>query len=250
MGVDCVNFQRLVELSARPDYAPGRGLMLGRQGFRVRARLERFYRRWLSMYERGVSIEDLVADDGYSEKLFKKIGIGDVESMDFSEYEGAQHLQDLNQSVSQELHDKFDFIFDGGTIEHVFDIPAALRNVFHMLKDGGVFASTNGLNGWLFHGMYQFNPEMVYAFWKNMAGCEVLRCLAVSENPRIRPIALPDMSASGRRLRVPDFPEGRVYLYYEVRKTPGAKLSGSALQSDYQAQWARSDAASKSAEAS
>lgn len=242
MGVDCASFQRLVELAARPDWVAGRGLMLGRQVFRVQRGRQRLYRRWLSMYAGGGDVEALRNEDQFSENFFRGVGLGEMEAMDFSDYEGATHVHDLNQPVPEEMHGQFDFIFDGGTIEHVFDAPQALRNVFHMLKDGGVFASANGLNGWLFHGMYQFNPEMVYAFWKQMAGCEVLRCLAMPEDPFLRPIPLPDVSAGGRRLRVPNFPGGRVYLYYEVRKTPGAALEGRALQSDYQARWDRSQA--------
>jgi SAM-dependent methyltransferase len=189
-----------------------------------------------------LTVEDLLSEDGYSETFFSKIGLGAMESMDYSDYESATITHDLNEPVPEELHNQFDFIFDGGTIEHVFNVPVAVENVFNMLKTGGVFASANGLNGWRFHGIYQFNPEFVWSFWKRTCDCEVLTCSAVSENPRIAPIDLPDVSETGRRLRIADFPDGRVYLYYEVRKAEGSSVRRTALQSDYQARWSRAAA--------
>ena len=239
MGIDCVTFQRLVELAGREDVFVKRGLMLGRQVLRYQRRYRAQYKMTIDASPFDLDIADF-KEEGYAEPFFEKIGFGKVEAMDFSDFEGAQHVHDLNHPVPDDLRGKFDFILDGGTIEHVFNTPAALTNVFDMLKPGGVFASANGMNGWMFHGLYQFNPELVYSFWERSAGCEVLRCCAMSTNPRNKPIDLPDAAPLGRRLRrSKTFPEGRVYLYYEVRKPEGAKLTGPALQSDYQARWDR-----------
>ena len=238
MGVDCALFERLLELGARADFAPGRGLMLGRQGFHFQGRYRRRYRLALARAGVAAEAEALAGPDGFAEPFFRAAGLGEMEAMDASAYEGAAHVHDLNEPVPAHLHEAFDFIFDGGTIEHVFDAPQALSNVFAMLKPGGVFASANGMNGWPFHGLYQFNPEFAWSYWKRAAGCEVLRVLAVPANPAEPPIPLPDAAETGRRLRLSrPFPEGRVYLYYEVRKGAGARPARAAWQSDYQARW-------------
>lgn len=243
MGVDCALFERLVELASRPDMGPGRGLMLGRQGFHHQPRWRRRYR--LALARAGIEGDAaaMAGTDGFAEPIFARVGLGEMEAMDVSPYEGAGHVHDLNEPVGEHLHGAFDFIFDGGTIEHVFNVPMALENVFRMLKPGGVFASANGMNGWLFHGLYQFNPEFVWSYWKRACGCEVMRCAAVPATPSEAPIELPDVAESGRRLRLSrPFPSGRVYLYYEMRKTAGAKLARAAWQSDYQARWRESAA--------
>lgn len=241
MGVDLVQFVRLCDLARRIGPRE-HSLMLGRQKLRYRQKGERFFRRALANAgHRGMGIEGVQQEDGYSEKFFEVIGFGRATSLDFSAYEGAEHVYDLNQPVPAEMHEKFDLIFDGGTLEHVFNTPIALQNCFHMLKPGGVFASANGMNGWWGHGLYQFGPDLVWSFWKRGAGCEVLNCMALPIFPKFPPLDLPDPADKGKRLRRlgEKLPSSRVYLYYEIQKTEASKLSGIALQSDYEALWSR-----------
>lgn len=215
--------------------------MLGRQGFRVQGQFRRRYVRALKAAGIDAELDALLQEDGYSETLLRTLGLGEVEAMDFSDFEGAGILQDLNRPVPAELEGQFGFIFDGGTIEHVFDVPQALRNVFTMLAPGGLFVSANGMTGWPGHGIYQFSPEIVWTFWGRTCGCRVHRCLGVHKLPNRMPapMAFPDPAETGKRLRLKGrIPEGRIYLYYEVERTPGAQLGDVALQSDYETKWA------------
>lgn len=239
MGIDFVMFDWLADLSAR--WKPqGRSLMLGRQAYKVEEGLERRYR--FAMRALGLEGEaaDFLQPDGASETVFEKLGFPGMESLDFSAYEGATVVHDLNMPVPDSLHGQFDFIFDGGTIEHVFDVPAALRNVFHMLKPGGRFVSFNGMNGWPAHGIYQFNPELVWTFWARTAGCKVHRCCGVKkrQGKAVPHLHFPDPAEKGNRLKLKGkLPEGRVYLAYEVEKLPSSALGQIALQSDYETLW-------------
>ena len=179
-------------------------------------------------------------DDGYSETLMAQLGFGDMEAMDFSDYEGASIIHDLNNPVPKSLHKKFDLIFDGGTIEHVFNVPMALENVFRMLRPGGRFISANGFNGWPAHGIYQFNPELVWTYWVRNCGCTVHACKGIQKKPRGGNYHLDfrDPAETGKRLRLKGrVPAGRMYLYYEVERTPEAKLRNVVLQSDYETKW-------------
>lgn len=239
MGVDCTLFQQLVDLSTR--FRPsGRSLMLGRQAFKIEPPFAKSYEKAL----RRAGIEEkrfhFLQEDGYAETLFRNLGLGEMETMDYAPYEGPVIQQDLNEPVPAKLHGKFDFIFDGGTIEHVFNVPQALENVFKMLKPGGRFVSANGMNGWVGHGMYQFSPELVWTFWKRKCQCVVHICAGIHKIPgTAKPLNFPDAAETGRRLRLKGMiPEGRVYLYYEIEKTSEKIRAGSALQSDYQVKWA------------
>ena len=58
--------------------------------------------------------------------------------MDNSDFEDADFIHDLNSvPAPKPLRDRFDVIFNYGTIEHVFHVPNALQNIHDMLKVGG-----------------------------------------------------------------------------------------------------------------
>lgn len=243
MGVDAPMFLRLADLSRRID-PPRRALMLGRQKFADGPKLRRLYNDALTAAGHEARFEDLSSPDGYAERALAALGFGEVESLDYSDFEGAAHTHDLNLPVPAKLKSKFDLIIDAGTLEHVFNLPQALANVFDMLRSGGVFVACNPFNGWPAHGLYQFGPELVWTFWRRAAGCEVMNCMMLPKRPRLPSLDLPDQAEKGHRLRLKGrVPEGRVYLYYEVRKTRGAKLGGSTLSGDYTTIWSRADAA-------
>ncbi len=239
MGIDCVLFERLVELSTR--FQPkGRTLMLGRQSFGIQTQYRKEYERALKVHGIDGKRFDFLQQDGYSEALMSKLGFGEMETLDFSDYEGATIIHDLNKLPPKKLEKKFDLIFDGGTIEHVFNVPNALEAVLRMLKPGGRFVSANGLNGWYGHGMYQFNPELVWTFWKRACNCKVIDCRAIPVEPNLEfgHVTFEDPALTGHRLRLKNkIGPGRTYLYYEVEKTKESHLPDFALQSDYEATW-------------
>ncbi|CUJ21996.1 hypothetical protein [Cognatishimia activa] len=239
MGVDFELFERLVELSTR--FRPnGRTLMLGRHTFKVPEKITHKFVRTLRRKEVDLNVEEIQQEDGYCETLMRKLGFGEMEAMDFSDYEGASILHDLNRPVPKALHGQFSFIFDGGTIEHVFNVPQALENAFLLLKPGGRFVSANGFNGWPAHGIYQFNPELVWTYWKRNCGCIVHDCRGIQKKPRggNYHLPFPDPAETGRRLRLKGkVPEGRMYLYYEIERTAESVLKDLVLQSDYETKW-------------
>ena len=58
--------------------------------------------------------------------------------------------------------EQFDLVFDGGTLEHVFNFPTALKNCMEMVKPQGRFVSVTLPNNWCGHGFYQFSPELFF----------------------------------------------------------------------------------------
>ena len=94
--------------------------------------------------------------------FFNYLGFESVLSADFSDFEDADFVFDLNLPVSEDLHGKFDMIFDGGTVEHCFNIPQVFQNIFSMLKIGGRIIHGAASSNWLDHGFYMFSPTL---FW-------------------------------------------------------------------------------------
>jgi SAM-dependent methyltransferase len=93
--------------------------------------------------------------------IFLQLGFHGEESIDANDYEGCDHIFDLNQKdLPKALINRFDVLYNGGTLEHVFDIATALQNCFKMLKVGGTIIHAGPTNGWIDHGFYQFSPTL------------------------------------------------------------------------------------------
>jgi hypothetical protein len=96
--------------------------------------------------------------------FFEMLGFSNVDELDFNNYEGANLIYDLNEVIKVEK--KYDLVFDGGTIEHVFDVKNSMTNIVNFLKIGGNVMHSFPLNGWINHGYYNFSPCMFYEFYK------------------------------------------------------------------------------------
>jgi SAM-dependent methyltransferase len=98
----------------------------------------------------------------FAEPVFMALGAKKVLSMDASDFEGADIVHDLNTPIDDSLKQSFDVVYDDGTLEHVFNVPVALKNCMEMLKPGGTFICQTAANNWFGHGFYQFSPELFY----------------------------------------------------------------------------------------
>lgn len=100
-------------------------------------------------------------NDEFSENLFRILFNADkIDSLDYSNYENATILSDLNEPVSSSYEELYDIVLDGGTLEHIFNFPIALKNAMCMCKKGGVLVLMTPTTGYNGHGFYQFSPEL------------------------------------------------------------------------------------------
>jgi len=106
----------------------------------------------------------------YAEPFFKALGEGIVDSLDYSDYEGASIIHDLSIPVPDDLKNRFTFVFDGGLLEHVYNFPIALRNAMDMVSIGGHLVLCTPGNNWFGHGFYQFSPELFYSVLREENG--------------------------------------------------------------------------------
>jgi hypothetical protein len=56
-------------------------------------------------------------------------------------------------------------VFDGGTSEHVFNIPKVLENYHKMLKVGGRIIHASPTSNYVDHGFYMFSPTLFYDYY-------------------------------------------------------------------------------------
>lgn len=114
----------------------------------------------------------------FCEDMFKSFGFTTVDSMDYSPYENATIIHNLNLPYRE--NNKYDFIYDGGTIEHVFNIPQVLENVINLLEIDGIFCSVTVNNNLSGHGFYQFSPELFLSSFKPKYGMEII-CIYLAQ---------------------------------------------------------------------
>ena len=119
----------------------------------------------------------------YSDGFLRALGAEHLDALDVSTYEGASIVLDLNRPAPESLNARFTAIVDGGTLEHVFDVPQAFRNVAALLRVGGHFVSVNGTNNFMGHGFYQFSPELFFRVLSPQNGFE-LETLVLAETHR------------------------------------------------------------------
>jgi len=98
-------------------------------------------------------------------EFFRSIGFSSVSAMEFGTSEGAEYVWDLNHKVPGDWHEIADFIYDGGTIEHIFHVPNCMDSVARMLKIGGRVFHEAIASGGVDHGLYSIQPTLFYDFY-------------------------------------------------------------------------------------
>src|SRR6476646_5772715 len=124
-------------------------------------------------------LKEVLFKDEYSEPLFEILGASKVDSIDFSDYEKASVIHDMNQPVPETLKDKYTAIVDGGTIENIFNFPVAIKNCMEMLRTGGHYIAITPVNNLMGHGFYQFSPELYYAVFAADNGFAIKKIVIV-----------------------------------------------------------------------
>ena len=125
-----------------------------------------------------------LAESKYIDDLLKKVfGSEIVDSFDFTDYEGCTILHDFNYPISEMFANKYDVVFDGGPLEHIFNFPTAVANSLYMVKEGGYFISISPTNNFCGHGFYQFSPELWYRVLNKNNGFEIKKMILYVDRP-------------------------------------------------------------------
>lgn len=151
-------------------------LMIGRQGIHLYGKhiLDNISRKY------NINCPDYVFTT-WSEPLFNFLGHSRVDSLDYSAFEGANIIHNMNKPITNEtllnnepILNKYNYILDCGTTEHIFNCPQVCENIINLLDIGGIYLSVipnNNLSG---HGIYQFSPEFFMTAYSEKYGMKVM----------------------------------------------------------------------------
>jgi len=174
------------------------------------------------------------SETGYCEKLLVgELGASVVDSIDFSDYEGATILHDMNKPLPKRYHGRYDTVIDGGSLEHIYHITQALENCALLCRQGGQILHFSPGNNFCNHGYYQFSPDLFHQLYCKENGYRETEVFLseVSWPGRVYRIAPPqekrrELNSRGRILlmvRTTVFRRKKVRIYFQ--------------QADYQARW-------------
>lgn len=155
----------LLEAARRPF--SGTIVTLGRQHVYATADEVRVMAKRLGVLLASTEIElhrePHLASKGYisDTSLLKMLGFETIFRVDYSDYESPEATFDLNDTLTpDELQGRFDVVLDSGTIEHVFDIAAALRHCCRMVKPGGRVIHLTPSSNCVEHGFHSVSPTL------------------------------------------------------------------------------------------
>ncbi len=175
--------------------------------------------------------------DGYAEPLFQALGARTVESIDASGYEGSTYVHDLNEPLPPDLSGRFTVVFDGGSLEHIFNFPQAIKNCMSAVAIGGHFVSITVCNNLVGHGFYQFSPEVLFRVLSPVNGFEMQLVMVRALHRGSKWRAVLDPEAVGRRVEMTNSWPTQIYVVAR-RVSLDPILATWPQQSDYTLEWA------------
>ena len=120
------------------------------------------------------NLAEIVDYGEFCEKLLlTHFGSVKVDSYDYSDYQGATFTYDLNMPPPSNLTGPeylYDTIIDSGSLEHIFNIPQAFKNISNMCKIGGTIIHALPANNFCGHGFWQMSPELFFSLYSEANG--------------------------------------------------------------------------------
>jgi hypothetical protein len=221
----------------------GRMVMLGRQNFLLRpAETRSLFRSYGMIPDPRLLVSTPPGSNPpFAEPFFESLGATACEAMDVSSYEGAAIVHDMNDPLPSPLHEQFDLVFDGGTLEHVFQFPQAIHNAMQLVKPGGWFAGFTPGNNWFGHGFYQFSPEVYYRALSRSNGFSKCAVFTVPEGLGLQWYLIKDSALLRNRTNLIN--SLRTPLLVLAQKAAPTPVKLRLQQSDYLPFWAGSEPA-------
>ena len=184
-----------------------------------------------------------ICDDteGYSEAFFNFLGATRAHSFDYSDYENATHTHDMNEPIPHKFKEAYTVVFDGGSLEHVFNFPVAIKNCMEMVKLGGHYLAITPANNFFGHGFYQFSPELYFTIFSEQNGFEITKIIAFEEtaNPIWYAVKSP-RDVAGRVTLANSWPVFLLVIAKKIARFP--IFEQTPQQSDYLTLWQRKPA--------
>jgi hypothetical protein len=164
MGIAKGALSLLYELKRDHGYG-GKMLELGKQDVHINCEQLLNVQKKFGIKNRLYS-RDLLGKKIDHKFIFQELGFDSVECLDYSDYQGAEIICDFNLPVDLTTHNQYDFVYDGGTLEHIFNFPQCLKNIHNLLKVGGLVVHHLPSHNHVDHGFYMFSPTIFYDYYK------------------------------------------------------------------------------------
>ena len=177
----------------------------------------------------------ILGADVFAESFLQDItSAASIQSLDYSDYENASIVSDLNYPVPDELHDRYDAVVDGGTIEHVFNVSEALANCVRLCKQGGTIVHILPADNFNGHGFWQFSAEVFFALYSAENGFSDTEMVFVPMNQKNHWYKV-KQPQTGRRVHIAS--KHPTHIMVKTKKNFSGYGKSKVLQSDYVAQW-------------
>ena len=226
-------------------------LTLGRQEVMITNRILQKVAKTLSfeLADAGTAAGD---DGGHTreamlsdQELFRSLGFSEVHSMDYSDYENATILHDLNRAdPPEELLERFDVVLDRGTSQHVFHTPNLLSSLVRMTKFGGRIIHFSPSSNHIDLGFYMYSPTLFYDYY-TANGLEINRIYLLRQPWLVRhprtdvfaytPGCLQAIAHGG-------LDDGGYQIFCVVTRKPDSTFDRTPQQSFYVAKWRQAEA--------
>ena len=115
-----------------------------------------------------LGIQELLLSDDYKKKLDKKLkknffnfsadsilknlGFSKIDTLEYPGMDDAVISLDLNKKLPKKYHSRYDFIFDLGFMEHVYNVPEMMKSLQLLLKPNGKIVHFNPCQGTMNRG--------------------------------------------------------------------------------------------------
>jgi len=235
-----INGARFLAHTVAGGVTLGKTTVVGRQGLFASPRLlrELFVRHRLPVPP---VAEPFFGEDRapWADPLLAALGAQPLEFLDFSDYEGATRIHDLNRPVGADWEETADTLLDAGSLEHVFDVKTAIENYLRIVRVGGVVLLLDmpAVN-FCGHGFYQFSPEFFCEVFSARHGF-ALESLALASEWSYAPFySVQRPRDAGGRVEIPSLEA--CHLFVCARKVgPFHGFTRTVSQSDYEVAWGK-----------
>lgn len=233
MGVSNANAALLLAARNHADRFD-RVATLGKQTFWPKLQFLEKLLPAFGVQESATRLMDRIRSDG--SQFLRFLGAKSVDEFDASAYEGASVIHDMNNPLPDQYKYQYDVVYDGGSLEHIFDVRQALLNITELLAPGGIFVGSTVANNIMGHGFYQFSPELFFRFFCHENGWGSIRvflCEHQLGSPRFWEVT--DPQRMGHRIEVQN--RNQLYLMVIAKKNHNMGEIDIPQQSDYAAAW-------------
>lgn len=237
MGLD-INGTRFLLVAKASGVCFAKTATIGRQGLDLDWKYLKRILRHFHINKTDDEVKRLLSEaNGYAEPFLRMLGAVEICSIDASPFEGASLIHDMNLPIPDTLKNAFTVVLDGGSLEHVFDFPRAIKNCMEMLQVGGHFLGITPANNFMGHGFYQFSPDLHFRIFSQNNGFSI-ESMVLFESPstdKWYEVTDPEKTRKGRVEFINNRP---TFLLIQAKKVGCVPIFSSLpQQSDYVALW-------------